>query len=310
MSTLNEILSEISLVTANYNDGIVFADIIQDWFNFLGGKPGEVVVVDCGSNSQTQDIYWQLYKERVIDKLQVIQSDHQDNKEGKHSGYIKDYTAWMITSKPYVLLFRIDTLPYRNGYENWLEESINYLERDDVFAIGGSFNRAAKHHDAWPGWYFSHKCSHNFSLMKRSTLMSAIYGYASDYIISGFRSQNPSQAIDPRGVFELALEWYMEKHQMFTLCKIEDENWTVFHTNVHEERLKKTREKYLQRIDIERFMNAGLDQEEPIYGQGKYYGNFYGKPPVSLVKQIRINFGRSFLGSYWRNLKKQYNEPT
>ncbi|NJL21023.1 MAG: hypothetical protein HC895_09710 [Leptolyngbyaceae cyanobacterium SM1_3_5] len=68
----------------------------------------------------------------MIDKLQVIQPNHPDNSDKKGSGYLKDFVAWLIASKPYVLLFRIDTLPYREGHENWLEEAIAYLDRDDV----------------------------------------------------------------------------------------------------------------------------------------------------------------------------------
>ena len=80
------------MVTPNFGDAIVFADILQDWFQFLGGKPGEVVVVDCGSDIETHAVYWRLFQEGLIDKLQVIRSNHEDNATGKESGYIKEYT--------------------------------------------------------------------------------------------------------------------------------------------------------------------------------------------------------------------------
>jgi hypothetical protein len=267
MSKQDSLLEEISMVTANFKDGLVFADILQDWFRFLGGKPGEVVVVDCGSDRETQTIYWDLFLECLIDKLQVIQSNHEDNYDGKNTGYIKNYTAWAISSKPYLLLFRIDTLPYRDGHDNWLEEAIGYLEQDDVFAISSSFTLPSKHHDAWPGWYFSHKCSHNFTLIKRSTLMAAVHEYAGDFVISGFKGVNPAKAegLDARGVLEIALERYIQRHNVYTLCKIEDPTWTIFHTNTHGERLQKTREKYLSCQDINRYMNLGLSEKEPNF---------------------------------------------
>lgn len=237
------------MVTANYGEGVVLRDVFQDWFDFLGGKPGEVVVVDCGSDPETQTVCWQMFQQGLIDKLQIIHPSSDDF--GKEKGYIKEYTAGAIASKPYVLVFKTDTLPYRKGYEQWLVEAIEYLERDDVFAVGGSYNLPCKTHDAWPGWYFSRKCSYNFAIMKRDMFMAAAHEFANDFILSGFKGENPAAQGDQHRYFiEVAFEQYMERHNLYTLMKVEDPNWTVFHTNTHNERLKQTREKYLARQDI------------------------------------------------------------
>lgn len=295
-------LDQISMVTSNFGDALVFADILQDWFQFLGGKPGEVVVVDCGSDLKTQRVYWQLFEEGLIDKLQVIQSNHEDNHGGMESGYIKEYTSGAIASKPYLLFFHVDTLPYRKGHDGWLEEAIGYLERDDVFSVSGSFNLPSKHHDAWPGWYFSDKCSLNFALMKRSKFMAATHEFAGDFIMSGFKGENPAKAThQDRYLFELAFEQYVERHKEYSLCKAEDPNWTVFHTNTHEERLQKTRQKYLKREGIERFMNVGFSDAERIPAQAVYYG----QPQMGIMKKLRIMFGKSPVGSYWRQFKQR-----
>lgn len=304
MSEQQSKLSEISLVARNYGDGLVVEDVLHDWFRFLGGKPGEVVLVDGGSNAETQAVYWKLFQEGLIDKLQVIKPNHQDNNHSR--GYIQIYTAGSIASKPYLLWFNIDTLPYREGHENWLTESIDYLERDDVFAIGGSFNMPSKHHDAWPGWYFSHKCSLNFALMKRSTFMAAMHEYAGDYIASGFLGKNPAEEPGTdraRYILEIALEEYIKRHNVYTLCKVEDPNWTVFHTNTHEERLKKARERYLERKDIKRFINAGFSDAEPIPANALYYG----QPSIGMLKKLQIAFGKSPVGQSWRWLKQTVN---
>jgi hypothetical protein len=295
-------LDEVALVAANFGNGLIYKDILLDWFRFLGGKPGEVVVVDGGSDINTQIVYWELYRDGLIDKLQVIQPHHQDN--DKETCYIQEYTAGAIARKPYILFFKIDTLPYREGHDNWLEEAINYLDRDDVFAVGGSFNLPSKLHDAWPGWYFSYKCSLNFSLMKRSRFMAAMHELAGSFITSGFKGENPGEAIGlgkGRYLVEVAFEEYIQRHKMYTLCKIEDPTWTVFHTNTLGERLKKTREKYFARKDIKRFMNVGFSDEEPNPAKAIYYG----KPPVPIVKSLQIMFGASPLGPYWRELKKK-----
>ncbi|HLO48782.1 MAG TPA: hypothetical protein VK211_10250 [Kamptonema sp.] len=299
MDTQLSKLKEISLISANFGNGLVFRDILTDWFNFLGGKPGEVVVVDGGSNAETQTVYWDLFQAGMIDKLQVIQPNHEEN--DKDLCYIQEYTAAAIASKPYLLLFKIDTLPYREGHENWLEEAIDYLENSEVFAIGGSFNLPSKHHEAWPGWYFSDKCSFNFTLIKRSTFMAAVHEFGSSYIISGFKGTNPAQGTEQaRFWLEVALEQYIKRHDVYTLCKVEDPTWTVFHTNTNGELLKETRQKYLNRKDINRFMNAGFSDEERFPDRAIYYG----QKPIGLIKKVRILFGKSVAGAYWRRLKQ------
>jgi hypothetical protein len=301
MSEKHSILNDISLITNIYGDGLLIRDLLLDWFDFLGGKPGEVVVIDCGSETKDQEVYWQLYQEGLIDKLQMIQADHEDNEGGSETGYIQEYTAAAIASKPYIMWFHSDTLPYRKGHDNWVEEAIGYLENDDIFAIGGSYNLPCKHHDAWPGWYFSHKCSLNFALMKRMTFMKAAHEFAGEYIRSGFKGENPADATNQhRYLFEVAMEQYIERHQKYALFKIEDPNWTVFHTNTHGEVLKKVREKYRARKNIKRFMNAGYSDAEPIPAKAVYYG----KPPLPLMKRIQIAFGESAIGPYWRQLKQ------
>lgn len=306
MSDTSDVLSQISLVTANFGEGIVFADIIQDWFNFLGGKPGEVVVVDCGSSSETQAIYWQLFQDGIIDKLQMIHPDSEDF--GKDKGYIKEYTAGAIASKPYILTFKTDTLPYCKGQENWLKEAVSYLDREEVFAVSGSWNLPSKHSDAWEGWYYSKKCSYNFSLMKRETFMAAAHEFANDFILSGFKGYNPAAATgQDRYFIEVAFERYIEKHNLFTLCKIEGANWTVFHTNTHDVRLMETRQKYLARQGIKKFINLGYSDEPPIPSKALYYGL---PPEIGPIKKLQIAFGESPVGPAWRSLKAWFQSHT
>jgi hypothetical protein len=296
------LLDQISLVARNYGDRQVFEQVLLDWFAFLGGKPGEVVIIDGGSDRATQEVYWDLFQRGLIDKLQVIRPEHEEMNFDR--GYIQIHTAATIASKPYLLVFNIDTLPYRQGHEGWLAESIGYLDRADVFAIGGAHNAPAKCLDAWEGWYFSRKCSLNFALFKRTTYLAAMYEYAGDYITSGFTAENPAAVTDQgRYMLEIALERYMEHHQLFCLCKIEDPDWTVFHTNVHEEKLVVARERYQARYEIDRFMNAGNYFYSPEPKYLRYYGQLPQRLPLS--KQIRVAFGRSPLGAQWRQLKQQ-----
>jgi hypothetical protein len=181
-----------------------------------------------------------------------------------------------LAANPYVLFFKSDTLPYRQGHDDWVVDALKYLDRDDTYAVGGSFNIPSKHHEAWPGWYFSDKCSLNFAIMKREMFMKTMEEFAGEYIASGFRTESPLPPIARRYVMENAFERYMKNHRLYTLTKVEDPTWTVFHTNVQGKDLVKVRENYLARVDVEKYMNARIYNR--VWG-----GSFYGLPALRWV---------------------------
>ena len=298
-ATLGAALENLSIVTANFADGLVLEDVLGDWFEFLGGRPGQVVLVDNGSDPQTQQACWSSYQNGLIDKLLLVKPDHCDT--GRDLNYIAEHTAPAIATKPYILLFKIDCLPWRQGHEQWLVEAMRYLERPDTFAVGGSFNCVAHHHDAWdPAWYFADKCSENFALMKREHFIAAMEEAMGGYISSGFRGKSFAQTEDQTHyLIELAFERYMQQHGRYTLTRVEDESWTVFHTNVHNERLEKVRNEFRQRSDVKAFMNAAN------FTANFPHGVYYGRPSShAWHKRLRIAFGASTLGPIWRTIKQ------
>ena len=295
MDTLATALSNVSLVAANFANSQTFADVLGDWIEFLGGRPGEIVVVDGGSDRTTHELYWNLFSAGKIDKLQLIRSDHPEN--NKNLCFVQEHTAGAIASRPYLLWFKSDTLPYRKGHDIGLPEAIDYLQRDDTFAIGGSFNIPSRHHDAWPGWYFSHKCSENFALMKRESFIAAMEEFAGGYISSGFRGPSPSESKNQsRYLVEVAFEKYIERHNRFTLVREEDPSWTVFHTNIMGPKLAQVRRDYLARKNVEKYMNAG---HVIALNGGCYYGK--SRP---FIRELRVAVGASRIGPAWRKLKR------
>jgi hypothetical protein len=295
MMSMEQALSQVSLVAANFGNAETFGDVLGDWINFLGGKPGEVVVVDGGSKADTHLVYWDLFNAGKIDKLQVIRNSHFEN--DKNLCFIQEHTAGAIAGKPYVLWFKSDTLPFRKGHENWLAEAIGFLDREDTFAVGGSFNTPSVHHEAWPGWYFSHKCSENFALMKRGSFIAAMEEFAGAYIASGFRGDSPAAPNgQERYLVEVAFEKYIEKHQKYTLVKVEDPTWTVFHTNVLGKELVTVRQDYLARKDVGRYMNAGNFNRI-------WTGSYYGKPDLKW-RNFKWRVSDSPIGALLRFLKR------
>lgn len=289
--------SSVSLVNANFGNANVFEKVLLDWFEFLGARPGEVVVLEAGSDRQTHDVMYDLLCRGLIDNLQLIRPGHGDS--SRNTAHIREHNVVAVATKPYVLFWKSDSLPFRRGHDGWLAEALQHHERPDTFAVGGSFNMPSRHHDAFPGYYFSDKCSENFALMKRETFIKAIEEFCGEYVISGFRTTNPAALTgQDRFLIEVAFERYMERHKLFTLTRVEDESWTIFHTNASGLRLEALREKYRRREDIAHYMNAA----NPIKLDG---GCYYGRRR-DYVREAKVTLGR------WRRIavSKLTGKPT
>jgi hypothetical protein len=296
--TVEQALQQISMSAANFGNPEVFSDVLDDWLAFLGGRPGEICIVDGGSDPATHEVYWKLFQAGKIDKLQVIRREHPDNH--KDTCYFQEHAAGAICSNRYILWFKSDTLPFRRGHDDWLPQAVELLDRPDTFAVGGSFNMPVKHHDApFSGWYFTEKCSLNFALMKRQSFIDAVGEFGGKYVASNFTLTSPipdNGKGSTRYFMESAFESYMRNHQLYTLAKVEDETWTVFHTNAAGPRLAKVRQDYQARINVAGFMNAG--RVVALHG-GCYYGMKRDR-----IKEFRVAFGASPLGPPWRAIKR------
>ncbi len=298
MRDLPDVLDDVALVTANFGDGPALRDVLNDWFAFMGGRPGEVVVLDNGSDVATRDASRDCFDDGLIDKLLMVRPGHPDTP--KERAHLAEHTAPAIALKPYLLFYKFDTLPFRQGHDHWLAEAVGHLDRPDTFAMGGSFNLPSEHHDGpWPGWYFSDKCSENFTLIKRDMFIAAMEEFAGTYISSGFRAPNPAATTgQDRFLIEVAWERYIANHQRYTLVRREDPTWTIFHTNVHNEDLKTTRERYQRREDIHRYLNAARVTSIPG-------ATYYGQPIPGKLAELRYHFGQSRAGAIWRAMKNR-----
>lgn len=293
-------LDQIALITNHFGEYEIFGDVLQDWFRFLGGKPAQVVVVDGGSNAAALQTARALQERKLIDTLDIAPADHHDETLRRETAYIQEYRAGILATRPYILFFHADTLPYRQGHAEWLTQSIALLQRPDVFAVSGSLNLWCKQHEAWDGWYWSSKCSLNFALMKRELFLAATDEYAGDFIRSNFRGTNPAAATgQARYIIEIAFEKYMAHHNCLTLVQHENAAWTIFHTNARGARLKRVRADFFARKNIDKYIDAGanpklIEPRDAVY---------YGQPRPSLFKRARIYFGQTRWGPHWRTFK-------
>ena len=127
-----------------------------------------------------------------------------------------------------------------------------------------------------------------------ASYVAAMEEFAGAYIASGFRGTSPAAATgQERYLVEVAFERYIERHGKYTLVKVEDPTWTVFHTNASGPRLVRIREDYVARRNIEPFMNAG--RVVKLHG-----GSYYGKKRDYLL-ELRCAIGAT---PAWKAVKR------
>lgn len=230
--------------------------VILDWFEFLGGRPGEVVYVDGGSDRASMSRLVALVQEGLIDRLELLNPAHFEN--DFHRCYIQEYRSGLLAGKAYVMFVKPDTLPFRVGRDSWLEEDLRTLDDPGVFAI------TLGHLIAPPlgarAGYLSHDfASLNFSLMKRESFTNAMRGEIGAFIDSGFRAEFPAhircEEKYRRALIEWAWQSHCKRHGLVTLSRPESREWTIFHLNKSGGKLLSLRDRYRARDAVELFFD-------------------------------------------------------
>ena len=286
-------LDQLSMVCANFGNGPALPDVLSDWFTFLGGKPNEVVVVDGGSDAATMATCLALFQEKKIDKLHLLQPTHREN--DKERCFIQEYEAAIAGKNPYLLFFKFDTLPFRDGHDEWLAEAIQRLDEPGVFAVSGALNRTYDWKPRDDGWYETQACTINFCLMKRASFVAAMEEVAADYLRSGFTGTHRLE----RFLLERGFIEYQANHGLKTLCRVEDPSFTVFHTNAWGAELLAVRERFRRREKLDDYLNPCLSSDITRFA-------YYDRPieRADLITRARIAFGDSPAGQVWRQVKK------
>lgn len=230
--------------------------VLLDWFEFLGGRPGEVIYVDGGSDLASTSRLAALVHEGLIDRLELLNPAHFEN--DFHRCYIQEYRSGMLASKPYVMFVKPDTLPFRSGDDSWLEEDLQSLDDPRVFAI--TLGHLIAPSSGTRGGYLTHDfASLNFSLMKRESFTLAMYAEIGPFIESDFRGEFPShircEEKYRRALIEWAWQSHCKRHGLVTLSRPESCDWTIFHLNKSGGKLLALRDRYRAREGVELFFD-------------------------------------------------------
>lgn len=218
--------------------------ILLDWFDFLGGRPGEVVYVDGGSAKPSRDALCRLLHEGFIDRLELLHPDHWENHP--HRCYIQEHQSGRLATLDYLCFVKLDTLSYRSGRDQWLKDAFALLEDPTVFAITNShlvdpMVPSTDHTGLLRGDF----ASLNFALMKRSAFESSMQSHLQDSMTKRFKNELPTDLDADKGYERALIEWAWRAHcRRFGRCTLawpESSEWMIFHMNKSGRKLLKYR---------------------------------------------------------------------
>ena len=280
---MGNILDQVSLCTYSTGQSMV-REVLDDWLQFLGGRPKRVIFA-VSSLTETPLVYEELRREGLIDLILDIKANGRSvmevEPEATRSVVEAAHTEW-------VLLIKLDTLPYRSGHDDWLTRAMERIQRHGLFGMTGSSHMMTLT-TLEEGYSLTQKFSNNFSIFRRSDWLNTLGTCVGQGYDQGIACSPQFQGDNLRYINEYAIESYLERTGRHMLVKHESDEWSVFHVNIWGESLRKVRTSYRNRQRIRRFLTTGSPPGGPFrYPWQKYYG--YPKPPI--ITLMRIVLGR------------------
>lgn len=258
--------------------------VILDWLEFLGGRPGEVVYVDGGSERRTTAALAGLLHDGLIDKLELLTPAHWENSFERC--YIQEHQSGRLATRPYIVFVKPDMLPLRSGFDRWLEEDLAALDRPGVFAITNTHLIDPPAGREGP-YLVSDFASLNFALMKRSAFEESMRGQVGAFIEGGFRGEYPAHIRTEdryrRALIEWAWQQHCRQHGLRTLGRAESNDWMIFHINKGGRKLLRIRERMRARDGVA----AYFDKPKGLYRPPLSGLQRAGKSLEGLARRLR-----------------------
>lgn len=244
--------------------------VLLDWFDFLGGRPGEVVYVDGGSPPHTRRALTRLLGAGHIDRLELLSPEHWENHP--HRCYIQEFQACHLATLDTLCCVKLDTLSLRTARPLWLNDAFALLEDPDVFAITNShLVEPMTPSSAHPGLLEGDFASLNFSLMKRSAFEASMNAQIAPLIESRFKDDLPTNLGADEGYERALIEWAWRAHcRAFgrkTLAWPESREWMIFHMNKHGSKLLSYRAAMRKFDNVEPFFDLPKALYRPSIGR-------------------------------------------
>jgi len=243
--------------------------VLEDWFTFVRRPFSELVVIVSGDHDITSTL------ERLCAKhgaeLKIAGTAQPSSAESwDEDGYLtKQFQA---AKADHALLFKLDTLPFRHGYNGWFNETISLMEAQNACYITGSTQPFLKDLHVDENHLITERASNNFLVIRPKYWLEVQEKYRS-------RTKN-------RGRFasEARLEIHCAETENFGIRRKNRSDWRVFHTQLWDDRLLSARQKFKQGHRIEQYM-AGY-QDHLADPWKSYY--LHPVPPLHIRARLSI----------------------
>lgn len=257
------VLDRLSLAISGFQGAGAIRIVLEDWIEFLGGRPAEVVYVDGGSGPETLRELADAKASGLIDVMDLTPPDAWENHRDRC--YIQEYRAGALCTKELILFVKLDTLPFRRGVDEWLEEEAAALDDPGVFAISlpGAPAPISRYLGVRGKYQVSDFVSLCFALMKRSEFERSSREQMGEFIDSGFRSEYPAQIaarpdVTPglrRALVELMWTEHCRRHNQVALARLQSAEYQINHVNVWGPALLPLRADFRNREDVDPSLN-------------------------------------------------------
>jgi hypothetical protein len=281
-NSLNQsILNDITLCTFSTSHDMV-REVLENWLTFLGGRPKQII---CSvSTTNYPPPHSQLQGEGLIDQIAYLEPCNRTPQDIDPDARL---AAIKAAKTNWILSVSLDTIPFRKGEENWLDDALSAVEQHKCFGFTGSFN-APDMQPLGDGYSKTQYFSLNFAIFRRTDWLKIIDTYLGSNLDGPLIQNLNLKESNFRFRQEAAVVAFLRENQQYMLVRQETPQWTVFHVNVWGKQLRNVRERYLARKNIHPYLNTGMPEKKRFYPWDRYYG--YPKP--SLLKRMRIWFGK------------------
>lgn len=288
------VLDRLSLAISGYQGAGAIRLVLGDWIEFLGGRPAQIVYVDGGSGPETLAELAQLQDEGLIDTLDLTPPDAWENHRDRC--YIQEYRSGTLCTNDLILFVKLDTLPFRRGFDRWLVEEAAVLDEPGVFAI--SLPAAAPPLARWQGVRGAYEASDFvslcFAMMKRAEFVRACREQMGAFIDSGFRGVYPPRIaarpeVPPglrRALVELLWTEHCRTHGLVALARRQSPGYQINHVNLWGPALLPVRKAYREREDVERLFDAIAPYKGPRTNLRRFTADLEG-----VVRAARVALG-------------------
>ncbi len=231
----------LALCTFSTGDTLV-REVLQDWLDFLPSRPDRVIVSTLlrdrhDASRDVHPVYRELVDEGLIDQLIELDAPGLDGRTAETLGTL---SALHAADTDLALQIKLDTLPFRAGHADWLDEARAILHDGEFFAFTGSMSdydatplpRVADR-ELPPGRYYqTQRFSVNFALVQPRAFVQRAVDTLGQWCLDPPQFVARGGDETSRFAVETVVNDAIARDGLACFSRNETPDWTIFHVNV------------------------------------------------------------------------------